>query len=502
MPFVNQITLVSHAGFQKLLAVVLVAFALIPEHSVAEPGREDVLAAMEKATRFMMNTVSYRGGFLDKYTEDLSGQWGEIPARKSMVWVQDPGTVSVGRSLLEAYKTTGDDEYLGYAERAANALIWGQHPAGGWHYFIDFEPAGVARWYEELASKCWGWEEFYHYNGNCTFDDNTTTGAADFLLDLYITTLDPRYRGPLLKAIDFILDAQYPAGGWPQRYPLRYDHPYDGKPDYTSFHTFNDGVIVNNIYFLLKAHRQLGDESYREAAVRGMDFVALSQQGAPQAGWAQQYDMDLSPQGARNCEPRGLSTATTANNIRHLMTFYKVTGDRKYLRGIPAALDWLEQAKLPPGHSDAGHTHATFVELGTNKPLYAHREGARMETGRYWVDSDPNNILPGYGYQIRIDLDAIRREYERVCALSPDRAMAEYRAQQAAAPSIPNVSPEMVQDLIASMDGRGAWVEDLWVQDYADYIHNPRRHFRGISTRTFTDNINTFTNYLKRLPQE
>ena len=54
---------------------------------------------------------------------------------------------------------------------------------------------------------------------------------------------DPAFRPALEKTIDFVLKSQYPVGGWPQRYPLMYDHPFQGKKDYSSFITLNDDVI-------------------------------------------------------------------------------------------------------------------------------------------------------------------------------------------------------------------------------------------------------------------
>ena len=465
--------------------------------SAGPTHNEEVLEAMRRASHFMMSDVSNRGGFLSLYTADLGEQWGELPARKSMIWVQDPGTVSVARMHLDAFKATGDEAYLDYAKRGADALIWGQHPSGGWHYFIDFDPGGVPEWYEQVASKCWGWEEFYHYHGNCTFDDNVTVGAAEFLLELYTTTKGPAYREPLLKALGFILDAQYPSGGWPQRYPPAPAHPPEGKPDYTSFYTFNDDVITSNIYFLLKAHERLGNGEYRDAAIRGMNFVAAAQLAPPQAGWAQQYDLDMNPRGARSCEPRGLSPPITASSIHHLMSFYRITGDRRYLKGIPDALTWLDEAVLPPGHSDEGHTHAFFVEMGTNRPLYAHREGATMSTGRYWTDYEPVNILPGYGYRVRMNPSWFRAEYERVSALSPEAALAEYRAKRDAAPPAPHVSWESVRAVIDALDERGAWVEDLSLLDYGNYIENPKREFRGISTKSYVDNMHVLIAHMR-----
>ena len=192
-------------------------------------------------------------------------------------------------------------------------------------------------------------------------------------------------------------------------------------------------------------------------ALRGMDFVVLSQLGPPQAGWAQQYDMDLQPAGARSYEPAGLAPSTTVSNIRHLLAFYKITGNRKYLRGIPDAIEWLRNSPLPPGHSDEGHTHAQFVEVDTGKPLYAHREGTSREKGRYWVDHEPKDFPGHYGMQLRIDIDALEAEYARVSALTPEEAMAEYRPFIDTKETVPVVSPETVRSLIDSLDERGAW---------------------------------------------
>lgn len=176
-------------------ALVVAAWA----ESSQEPDEKQVSGALKKAADFMMSTVSNRGGFLWHYSADFSERWGEVPARKSQIWVQSPSTPDVGSMFLEAYTVTGERQYLSYAERAANALIWGQHPAGGWHYFIDFDPSGTRKFYEEVASQCRGWEEFYHYYGNATFDDDTTAGATRFLLRLYDISLDPKYGRPCSK---------------------------------------------------------------------------------------------------------------------------------------------------------------------------------------------------------------------------------------------------------------------------------------------------------------
>src|SRR5687768_11234855 len=54
------------------------------------------LEAMKRATRFMTETVAYEGAYLWAYLPDFSRCWGELEARRSMLWVQPPGTPSVG----------------------------------------------------------------------------------------------------------------------------------------------------------------------------------------------------------------------------------------------------------------------------------------------------------------------------------------------------------------------------------------------------------------------
>ncbi|MFC1528716.1 pectate lyase [Candidatus Latescibacterota bacterium] len=483
-----------------LFAVILSVSICCSRVLAAQPREKEILNAMKKATDFMMNTVSCNGGFVWKYSSDLSEQWGEVPARKTMIWVQDPGTIGVGMMFLEAYKTTGDVEYLRYAEKVAGALIWGQHPAGGWHYLIDFDMTGVQKWYDEVLSKCWGWEEYYHYYGNCTYDDSVTSGATKFLLDLYMLTLDPKYRVPLLKAIDFILESQYPNGAWPQRYPLKYDYPHDGHPDYTSYYTYNDNVIQDNIYLLLEVWEKLGNEEYKKAAYRGMDFVIISQLSPPQAGWGQQYDMNLNSVASRSYEPASVMPGQTRQCIYDLINFFRITGNKKYLRGIPDAIEWLENSYLPESHKQNDRvTHATFYELGTNKPLYAHREGTSIETGRYWIDYEPKNFPGHYGMQGRIDIEAIKKEYERANNQTPDEAVQESNLKKSLPKPDSKVDPETVKKIIDTADKRGIWVEEISIPNYKDLVNNPQRKLPGITTRTYIRNMQTMINYLKNI---
>ncbi len=170
---------------------------------------------------------------------------------------------------------------------------------------------------------------------------------------MYMEKLDPRYKSSLDKAVDFILESQFAIGGWPQRYPLMYDYPgKNGEPDYTSCITLNDDVIDDNIEFLLRCYHVLGDARAYDALVRAMNCVKNLQQGYPTAGWADQYTLDMKPTSAREFEPAAITTSGTVSCIRNLIQYYEMTGDSKFLSGIPDALDFLQSVALSQADID------------------------------------------------------------------------------------------------------------------------------------------------------
>ena len=419
----------SRRRYGAILAAAVLALVSAVQRSEAQAApalRDQVLAAMKRATKYMVETVSTNGGYVWFYTPDLSRRWGEMEAYKTMIWVQPPGTTSMGHVYLDAYQATGDRAYLDAADRAARALIWGQLPAGGWNYIVDFAgDRSLKRWYETVGKNGWRLEEFQHYYGNATFDDDVSSDAAKFLLRMYLVELNPVYKPALDRAIGFVLESQYPIGGWPQRYPLKYDFSHHGKPDYTSFITFNDDVVWENVNFLIQCYVTLGEQRLLDPIRRGMSVYLVTQQGRPQAGWGQQYTLDLTPSGARTYEPTALLPGYTEAHVRILLRFYRLTGDRKFLDAIPPALDWLESCRLPERMTEGGkYTHPTFVEIGTNKPLFVHRRGTNVHNGAYYVDYDDAKLLVHYGGKDRIDVAALRQEYDTVAGMTVEEATA------------------------------------------------------------------------------
>ena len=403
-------------GIARLILFLLVlAGSAAP---AAAQSRPEIEAAMKRATRFMVEKVATNGGYVWSYLPDRSRRWGEIEAYPSMVWVQPPGTATMGHVFLDAYHATGDPLYYRAAEQAGGALIRGQHRSGGWNYFIDFAgPASTRRWYATIGRNAWRMEEFQHFSDNATFDDAGTSEAMQLLLRLYAEKRDPKYKAPLEKAIRFVLDSQYPIGGWPQRWPAD-----PNFPAYASYITFNDDVAAENIRFLLMVWQVLGDRRVLDPIVRAMNVFLVTQQGPPQPGWALQYTLDLKPAAARSYEPRALVTHTSAANVRQLMNFYRLTGETKFLARIPEALDWLDSVRLPKERVQGNRAYPTFIEIGTNRPLYVHRRGSNVVNGAYYVDHDPEATLGHYSAYRSIDVPALRREYQALMRTPPEVA--------------------------------------------------------------------------------
>lgn len=432
----------------------------------------DAEQTMLKATQYMVEKVSTNGGYVWYYTPDLSRRWGEMEAYKTMIWLQHPGTISVGHLFLDAFRATGNEYYYQSAQKAANAVIWGQSNEGGWNYMIDFAgDRSMKEWYNTIGKNGWRLEEFQHYYGNSTFDDDITSDAARFLLRMYLEKLDPVYKPALDKAIQFILKSQYPNGGWPQRYPLRYDFNKQGHPDYTSFYTFNDDVIWENVHFLVQCYLALGEERFLEPILRGMNFYLISQDGC--GAWGQQLTMNMETAGARTYEPAAFLPSTTCENALLLLKFYQYTGDRKFLARVPDAIKWLEETKLPADQAERERTHPTFVEVGTNKPIYVHRKGSNVKFGSYYIDNNDQKLLAHYYGKCRVSLDELKKEYSRVSALSSEDAtkdsplkIAKFEGEGSPQTyydlnryNFPmRVNEVMVKEIIGSLDAQNRWL--------------------------------------------
>ena len=463
--------------------------------------REEAIQAMAKATRFFRTEVATRGGYLWKYKSDLSMREGEGAATPSMIWVQPPGTPTVGMAFLEAYEATGDSVYLEAARDAARALVWGQLASGGWDYVIDFDPERSRRWYYRRDAEAGDISQAKQRN-RTTLDDNTTQSALRLLMrvDKALNVEDGEIHQAAIYALDALLKAQYPNGAWPQRYetfpdpeqfpvkqaryPESWSRTYPEKR-YYMLYTFNDGAISDVIETMIEAYHTYGDKRFLEAAKRGGRFLILAQMPDPQPAWAQQYNVDMEPAWARWFEPPAITGGESFRVMGTLMDLYLETGEQRYLEPIPRALAWAERSVLPDGHL------ARFYELETNRPLYF--------TPDRRMTYDDENLRPGYSFKMPGSrLKSTEAYYKRI-RKQGRKAILRQRRERLARPTHggrgSKVDPQQVRVVIEALDVRGRWVEHGTMRDPEN--REKQIKTRVISCRTFNRNLTLLARYIK-----
>src|SRR5262245_11328837 len=124
------------------LLLTCIAFALSPVVARAQqsPTKEEAVAAMQKAVTFFRDKVSAEGGYLWRYSEDLSLREGEEKTTATQAWLQPPGTPAVGDAFLAAYERTKEKFLLDAAVQTARSLVKGQLHSGCWAEFMEFDP--------------------------------------------------------------------------------------------------------------------------------------------------------------------------------------------------------------------------------------------------------------------------------------------------------------------------------------------------------------------------
>ena len=145
-----------------------------------ELGRSQVLSAAKNATEFLTAELSTRGGYLWRYwAEDTNTREGEGVVNTETVWVQPPGTPSVGEAFVRLYRATGEPVFLEAALKAAEALAAGQMLSGGWQASVEFEPERRKKWAYRTHSK-----QPARGKDQSSLDDDKSQSAIRFIIQL------------------------------------------------------------------------------------------------------------------------------------------------------------------------------------------------------------------------------------------------------------------------------------------------------------------------------
>jgi hypothetical protein len=475
----------------------LVAFAILATFAVAGRGESqaesnDALAqraeeGMLKAIRFLHSEVSTEGGYLWRYSEDLSQREGERKATSTQAWVQPPGTPTVGLAFVEAYEATRNAQARTAMLDAADALIRGQNVSGGWGPHIEFDPAERSKYAYRVDRGSRGAIDI------TSLDDNTTQSAVQFLMraDKALEFKNGRIHESAAYALRKLMEAQYANGAWPHKFggtaskvsgasnakaviPRGSVKPWDRHGGGPGQFTFNDHGMDRMIELFLAAGDIYNKPEYREVAEKTGDFILQAQFPEPQPGWAQQYDDDMSPAWARRFEPPSLATSETQGLLDTLMLLYERTGREKYLDAVPKTLAWLRRSQLPGGRLPR------FIEFRSNRPLYVDSKGS--------LTNDAVDLFPNYQWNVGSDVERMQKRYDRLVKQGPSPAQAGPRRPN----DTPNGLIQAVRQALADQDERGRWVENGVLRAQGE----GRKNARILNMATFARNITALAKYV------
>jgi PelA/Pel-15E family pectate lyase len=459
---------------KNTLSVLSLLLALTSLEARQEPAelRDQALKGLKRAAEFYRSKVALRGGYVYYTSLDLQERWGEGKATPDQIWVQPPGTPTVGLAYLRAYEATGDRAYLDAARDAAQALVYGQLESGGWTNLIDFNPKkGRAGKYRNGKGGSWN---------ASSLDDGQTQSALRLLLraDEALEFKHAAIHEAARYGLDALLKAQFPNGAFPQVWTgpvaskpvVKASYPdYDWKTEgrvkaYWDLYTLNDSLAGTVLETLIEALRVTKDERVRGAIETLGDFLILAQMPDSQPAWAQQYTDEMRPAWARKFEPPAISGWESQDVLETLIRIAAVTGKKKYLEPVPKALAYLKRSLLPDGRL------ARFYELRTNKPLYMD--------ARYQLTYDDGDAPSHYGWKQPSRLDRI-----------------EGALNGASAGRSGDLEKE-VREILKGLDPQGRWVS---VYDGEGLVGQPKfaRGFSFLSSAVFSRNVETLSLYLE-----
>lgn len=321
--------------------------------------------------------------------------------------------VRLVRSFDDAFYHTEESKRI-----AENVLLY-QQTTGGWPKNI-YMPAELS---EQERKEVIGNKNKVNES---TIDNDATTSEIYYLARVYQATKDERYKKAVLNGLQYLFNAQYPNGGWPQFWP---------RPEgyYTEI-TYNDDAMVNVMEMIRQVYEKQAPYDFipdeyitkaRTAFNKGIDCILKSQvkQNGQLSVWCAQHDRaTLEPTKARAYELPSLSGQESDNIVLLLMSLPDPSPE--IISAVESAVEWFRKSKIEglkkefytdsEGRrdyrmvecSDCPPLWARFYDLKTNRPFFCDRDGIKVyaldqigherRTGYSWYNSDGIKVLKVY----------------------------------------------------------------------------------------------------------
>lgn len=325
--------------------------------------------------------------------------------------------------------------YTDEAKRIADNLVLYQLESGAWQKNVYFPAEITAEQKKKISANKkhveWG-----------TIDNGSTTTEIFYLSKMYNVVRDEKYKKAALKGIEYLLEAQYENGGWPQFYP--------NAKGYARHITYNDNAMVNVMRVLQDIFEYdplywYVPTSLREKAKTAFDkgvqcilATQVVQDGKPTV-WCAQHDFEtLAPAKARAYELPSLSGQESDNIVLLLMDIPNPSPE--IIAAVENAIAWFEKSKiegirLEYYRNDEGKRDyrvvacekcpvlwARFYELDTNRPFFCDRDGIKKydvsqigherRTGYSWYNNDGRSVLSRYKMWKREMGDKVTRPHK------------------------------------------------------------------------------------------
>ncbi len=326
---------------------------------------------------------------------------------------------------------TNSEAHLPTTDPIAENMLLYQRSNGGWpkHFQgdrkVDYKRQLTDAEKKELLS---GFAE----GMDATIDNEATTREIKYLVTAYKKTENSVYLKAAEKGVDYLLQAQYANGGWPQYYP--------DFSIYRSEITYNDNAMINVMNVLqdileekndmdaIVKDKSKIDTSYTHrcslSVQRGINCILKTQlkQKGKLTAWCAQYDAKtLQAAKARMYELPSLSGMESVGIVRFLMRIDQPSNEIK--TAVNSAVEWFNKVKItgykfidikapnePSGKdrvfvpdSEGGVIWARFYDMDTNEPFFSGRDSQRKKTiaevenerriGYAWYGNWPERLL-------------------------------------------------------------------------------------------------------------